>query len=73
MEKMNKAAARKMWNEGKEFWITAYNLRPECGLVIDPKRIASEFDGDFDRFVNMFAFYHCVNNETGKYPAYYRD
>ena len=25
MEKMNKIAARKMWNEGKEFWITACN------------------------------------------------
>lgn len=27
MEKMNKAAARKMWNESKEFWITACNMR----------------------------------------------
>lgn len=72
MEKMNKTAARKMWNEGKEFWITACNLRSECGLLIDPMRIASEFDGDFDKMVNAFTFYNCTN-ETGRYPAYYRD
>ena len=72
MKKINKTVARKMWNEGKGFWITACNLRPECGLLIDPLRIASEFDGDFDKMVNAFTFYNCTN-ETGKYPAYYKD
>lgn len=68
MEKMNKAAARKMWNESKEFWITACNMRPECGLLIDPVRV----DGDFDKMVNAFTYYNC-SNETGRYPAYYKD
>lgn len=35
MEKINKAAARKMWNESKEFWITACNMIPfELPLIL---------------------------------------
>lgn len=52
-----------MWNESKEFWITACNMHPECGLLIA---------SDFDKMVNAFTFYNC-SNETGRYPAYYKD
>ena len=72
MKKMNKAQARKAWNNGKSFWITACNMKPECGLLIDLMRIAAEFSGDFDKMVNAFIYYNC-NNECGRYPAYYID
>lgn len=70
MKKINKSQARKAWNNGKLFWITACNMRPEYGILIDPMRIAVNFDGDFDKMVNDFIYYNC-SNETGRYPAYY--
>lgn len=70
MNKINKREARKAWNNGEQFWITACNMRPEYGLLIDPMRIAADFDGDFDKMVNAFTYYNC-SNETGRYPAYY--
>lgn len=68
--KINKAMARKMWKEGKEFWITACNLRKECGLLIDPLRLAADFNGDFDKLVAAFTYYNCGQG-AGRYPAYY--
>ena len=70
MKRMNKSQARKMWQTGKTFWITACNMRAECGLLIDPMRIASDFNGDFDKMVNAFIYYNC-NYECGYYPTYY--
>lgn len=68
--KMNKREARKAWNNGEQFWITPCNAWAEYGLLIDPLRIAADFDGDFDKMVNTFTYYNC-NNVVGRYPAYY--
>ena len=69
--RINKAAARRLFNEGKEFWIAACNMRPECGLLINCKvgYVSCEWK-DFETFLNCFTYYNC-NNETGRYPAYY--
>ena len=69
MERINKRVARKLFNEGKTLWITACNMRPECGLLMNAGTYENEFV-DFDKFVNSFAYYNC-NNETGRYPAFY--
>ena len=69
MTKINKTAARKLWNEGKEFTIVACNLRPEYGITARPSWMKNY--RDFDQFVNQFTVFNCVNNETGRYPAYY--
>ena len=61
MTKINKTAARKLWNEGKEFTIVACNLRPSW----------TKNYRDFDQFVDQFTVFNCGNNETGRYPAYY--
>lgn len=69
MERINKRVARKLFNEGKTFWITACNMRPECGLLMNAGTYENEL-ADFDIFVNSFTYYNC-NNETGRYPAFY--
>ena len=69
MERVNKRVARKLFNEGKTFWITACNMRPECGLLMNAGTYENELI-DFDTFVNSFTYYCCCN-ETGRYPAYY--
>lgn len=69
MERINKRVARKLFNEGKTVWITACNMRPECGLLMNAGTYENELI-DFDTFVNSFTYYTC-NNETGRYPAFY--
>lgn len=69
MERINKRVARKLFNEGKTVWITACNMRPECGLLMNAGTYENELS-DFDTFVNSFTYYNC-NNETGRYPAFY--
>lgn len=68
MTRINKTAARKLFNEGKEFWITPCNMRPECGLLM-LESWQSQF-GSFDKLYNNFVYYNC-DNERGRYPAFY--
>ncbi len=69
--KINKATARKLYNNCKSFWMTACNMRPENGILINsPARQYN--DETFDNIVNAFTYYNC-NHETGYYPAYYID
>ena len=58
MERINKRVARKLFNEGKTLWITACNMRPECGLLMNAGTYENEL-ADFDTFVNSFAYYNC--------------
>ena len=69
MERINKRVARKLFNEGKTLWITACNMRPEQGLLMNAGTYENELS-NFDTFVNSFTYYNC-NNETGRYPAFY--
>lgn len=68
MKRISKTAARKLYSEGKMFWMTAANMRPECGLLINYKK--DDEPKDFDKLYNAFVYYNC-NNECGRYPAYY--
>ena len=35
MKRVNKAIARKLYNEGKEVWITPCLMRPEYGILLN--------------------------------------
>lgn len=70
MKKITKVTARKLYNEGKEFWITACNMRPEVGILIGSTSFERMADIPFDTMVNSFTYYNC-DNERGRYPAYY--
>lgn len=72
MKKITKSTARKLYNEKKNFWMTACNMRPEFGVLIGSLSFSYEDSGDwtFDQLVNSFTYYNC-DNERGRYPAYY--
>ena len=70
MKRINKTTARKLYNERKDFWITACNMRPECGILIGSASFERITETPFDTMVNSFTYYNC-DNERGRYPAYY--
>lgn len=72
MVKINKAAARKLYNAGGSFWITACRLRPQCGILIGSCSFEKLTDISFDAMVNSFEYYNC-GNDTGRYAAFYVD
>ena len=69
MKRVNKAIARKLFNEGKEVWITPCLMCPEYGILLNAP-IYLYLGKDFDNVVNMFEYY-CCNKETGRYSAFY--
>lgn len=69
MKKITKSTARKLYNEKKLFWMTACNMRPECGTLIGSPSY-DNYECSFDYLVNAFTYYNC-DNERGRYPAYY--
>ena len=69
MDKITKTAARKLYESKTPFWMTACNMRPEAGLLIDSARVKYGYLS-FDALVNMFSYFNC-DNERGRYPAYY--
>lgn len=71
-EKINKAKARKLYAERKPFSMCACNLRPDMfGREINRMSFESLVEADFDYMVNVFAYYNCVNSETGRRVAFY--
>lgn len=69
MKQINKTVARKLYEQNKPFWITACNMRPECGILINSR--ARRYGNEtFNNIVNAFTYYNC-NSETGRYPRYY--
>lgn len=70
--RIRKPTARKLFTEGKSFWIVPCNLRPEFGLLINGDTLHSASWEDFEKFLNCFIYYNC-NNDSGRYPAFYTD
>lgn len=70
MKRINKTAARKLYAEKKDFWITACNMRPECGILIGSASFERMTDTPFDELVESFAYYNC-DIDRGRYPAFY--
>ena len=73
MKRINKATARKMWNEGNNFIIVPCKCSPMgLGALYTSTDLSSEDipRRSFDSFVNEFEYYNC-NAETGRYAAFY--
>ena len=73
VKRINKRTARKLFNEGKEFWIVPRFQDPlHWGVLVNYKSDANYYVGysSFDSLVNAFEYYNC-NNERGCYAAYY--
>jgi hypothetical protein len=85
MTKINKPKARKLFNEGKPFYVQSCNMTP-----INPWQSAYLYDSDniqdwknhcnmlqtttpaFDSLVNNYEYYNC-DHERGRYSSFYID
>ena len=75
VRRINKRVARKLFNEGKEFWIVPRLQDPlRWGNLINFRGTANYYDGytSFDALVNAFEYYNC-DNERGTYSAFYME
>lgn len=78
--RIDKRAARRLYNAGKDILIIADNLRPftpwHCETITNINNLDEWDKGKtdcFDRFVNMFEIYNCVSRETGYHAAFYKE
>lgn len=73
-ERIDKAKARRAYNNGLTVLFCPCNLRPGSfwGLDMDMNKVNQNCAGvDFEKLVNAFEYYNCTNTETGKYTAFY--
>lgn len=75
--KINKRTARKMFAEGKVFYIVPCNMRPqpEHYFGFNMTRAVDDYTracvySNFDALVNEYSYYNC-NSVTGRNIAYY--
>lgn len=79
MERINKRQARKLYENGEKFYMIPCKLNPYFGngVFLIPVQKASdpatEYNDRFNMLVCSFEFYNCINNETGRYAAFYTD
>lgn len=81
-ERITKKKARSAYNNGEDVLFCPVNMRP-FGVWYTGAQINISQDTDigildkwtkensFDRTVNSFEFYNCINSETGYYTAFY--
>ena len=72
-ERITKKQARKAYNNGLSVLFCPVNMRPftpwHVETVINNR--AEGCNVSFDKAVNAFENYNCINNETGFYTAFY--
>lgn len=72
--RVSKSKARKLFNEGKPFYIIAHKMRPgfpfSMGMTIFPPNYLEE-NKTFEWMVNNFEYYNANCHETGTYSAFY--
>ena len=81
-ERITKKQARVAYNNGEDVLFCPVNMRP-FGVRLWSVKINISQDTDigildkwtkensFDRAVNNFEYYNCINSETGYYTAFY--
>ena len=74
--RVNKTTAKKLYNAGRAICFCPSNLRPfgvwNIGYITTKEELTEkDIDADFDKFINQFEYYNCINAETGRRTAYY--
>lgn len=73
-KRINKAQAKRAYNNGLTVRFCPVNLRPgpPFRFDMDMNKVQQNCaEVDFEQLVNAFEFYNCGSNETGKYTAFY--
>lgn len=77
-KRIDKRAARNLYNKGITICMISDNLKPfsmwACEILIDKKTDElSGIETNFNKRVNYFEVYNCINKETGYHAAFYRE
>lgn len=70
MRKINKAQARKMFNNGSTITMLPHKANPNSSWFKGAAFVKNNHSGDFDKLVNEIEHYNC-NYQLGYYLAYY--
>ena len=73
-ERIGKKQARRAYNNGLTVIFCPCNLRPGSPFRLDMEMNKAQADCapvTFDGLVNIFEYYNCINEETGRYTAFY--
>ena len=78
-KRITKKEAQKAFIDGKTLVVVACNIKPFSPLGQEYILKKSGFIGYSDiglleayqKQINSFTYYNCINAETGKYPAFY--
>ena len=79
--RIDKRKARNMYKKGISIILCADNLQPftvwnneiEININNNIYEFEQENDNSFDKYVNQFTFYNCINSETGYHTAFYME
>ena len=71
--RVTKAAARRAFENGETVIFCPCNLRPFDPWHPETPVEKTAENNDFQKLVNAFEFYNCINTETGKYTAFYME
>ena len=69
MNKINKTSARNRFEKNKAVIMVPCKFRPDSQFAVTIKK--SHEHPHFDKIVNEFEYYNCVNSETGGHAAFY--
>lgn len=76
-ERIDKKTARTAYNNGLTVLFCPVNLRPgkpwnpEAVICPHSFEVVNDVITPFEKRVNEFEYYNCINNETGRYTAFY--
>lgn len=73
-KRIDKRQARGLFNKGVTLIIISDNLKPftmwACEMYINK---SDNLENDFNKIVNEFEIYNCINRETGYRAAFYME
>lgn len=72
-KRISKAAAKKLYDNGGTVYVCPINMDPTNPYWSMAAEInKQDLEGlDFNKMINQYTYYNCINNQTGLYPAFY--
>lgn len=70
-KRIEKRQAKKAFYNNKKLVICANNLQPFSPYGTGLTFVKTPNISNFERFVNNFEYYNCINSETGRYSSFY--
>jgi hypothetical protein len=72
LEQISKPQARKLFDEGKEIYVSPCNMKifNSLGTLLSVTKVNN--NANFDRIVKSYENYNCNNNEVGKYASFFK-